>query len=103
MPWEALTATLTLPPYSSGHGKAFPHLNWTPTPLWKLAGEHTTGGNTPGREAEEFFLVGRMRLHPVHMNQARGKEGGLGPPKTSQRSMDREHESTVNHAVWAEL
>ena len=43
-----------------------------------------------------------MRLHPVHMDRARGKEGGLGPPKTSQRSMDRERESTVSHTVWAE-
>ena len=48
-------------------------------------------------------LVGRTRLHPVHMDQARRKKGGLGPPKTSQRSMDREHESTMNHAVWAKL
>ena len=55
-----------------------------------------------GMEAEDS-PIGRMRLHPVHMDQARGKKGGLGPPKTSQRSMDREHESTVNHAVWAEL
>jgi len=56
----------------------------------------------PGREAEESFLTGRTRLHPVHMNQARGKKGGLGPPKTSQRSMDHEHKFTVNHAGWAE-
>ena len=53
-------------------------------------------------EAEDS-PTGHMRLHPVHMDQARGKKGGLGPPKTSQRSVDREHESTVNHAVWAEL
>ena len=53
----------------------------------------------PGKEVEESFLAGRTCLHPVHMDQARGKKGGLGPPKTSQRSMDREHESTVNRAV----
>ena len=34
-------------------------------PLWKLAGEHTTGGNMSGREAEESFLAGRTRLHSV--------------------------------------
>ena len=56
----------------------------------------------PGREAEESFLAGRTRLHPVHMDQARGKKGGLGPPNTSQRSMDREHGFTMSHAVWAE-
>ena len=103
MPWEALAVTLTPLPYSPRPDEAFPHLNWTPTPLWKLAGEHTTGGNTPGREAEESFLASRTRLHPVHMDQARGKKGGLDPSKTSQRSMDREHESIVNHAVWAKL
>ena len=102
MPWEAQAAILTPLPYSPGPGKAFPHLNWTPTPLWKLTGEHTTGGKTPGREAEESFLAGRTHLHPVHMNQARGKKGGLGPSKTSQRSMDREHQFTVNHVGWAE-
>ena len=41
-------------------------------------------------------LAGRMRMHPVYMSQARGKKGGFGPLKTSQRSMDREHESTMS-------
>ena len=50
----------------------------------------------------ESSPASRTCLHPVHMDRARGKEGGLGPPKTSQRSMDREQESTVSHTVWAE-
>ena len=50
----------------------------------------------------ESSPAGRTRLHPVHMDRARGKEGGLGPPKTSQRSMDHERESTVGHTVRAE-
>ena len=51
-------------------------------PLWKLAGEYTTDGNTPGREAEESFLAGHTHLHLVYMDQARGKKHRLGPPKT---------------------
>ena len=78
---KALVATLTPPPYSPRPGDAFPHLNWTPAPLWEVIGEHTTSGSTPGKEAEDS-LAGRMRLHPVYMDQARGKKHRLGPPKT---------------------
>ena len=59
---------MTPPPYSPRPGDAFPHLNWTPVPLWELAGELTTGGSTPGKEAEESFLAGHTHLHPVHMD-----------------------------------
>ena len=42
----------------------------------------TIGGSTPGMEAEESSLAGHTQLHPVHMDQAKGKKDRLGPPKT---------------------
>ena len=53
-----------------------------PAPLWELAGELTTSGSTPGKEAEESSLTGHTHLQPVHMDQAKGKKDRLGPPKT---------------------
>ena len=38
-------------------------------------------GACQGRK-QTIPLTGHTHLHPVHMDQARGKKGGLGPPKT---------------------
>ena len=72
-------------------------------PWVRLARELTTGGSTPGKKMGKFPLVGHTHMHPVHVDHAKGKRDGLGPPKTSLRSMDREHESTMSHVVWADL
>ena len=58
-------------------------------PLWKLAGKHVAGGNTPARKQGKFPLTGHTRMNPVYVDhrEKKGRVDAVHRKKT--RSMDQ--------------